>query len=117
MRPLSCVMSDFIFSLRASQEGTKLVPIEPDAISMSVESPPSAAPSSFAVALHHGTEQQTWHRDAGGSVADVLQSFYGLTGAVYGSKGVLACDMGAAVCCQLHALPLASTTAMFADVL
>lgn len=108
-------MSDFIFSLRVSQEGTKLVPIEPDAISMSVESPPSAAPSSFAVALHHGTEQQTWHRDAGGSVADVL--LYEFTAAVYGSKGVLACDMGAAVCCQLHALPLASTTAMFADVL
>jgi hypothetical protein len=44
-------MSDLIFSLRASQEGTKPVPMDPEAISMSVESPPNAAPSSLAVAL------------------------------------------------------------------
>lgn len=51
MRPLRLVMSDLIFSLRASQEGTKPVPMDPEAISMSVESPPNAAPSSLAVAL------------------------------------------------------------------
>lgn len=51
MRPLRCVMSALIFSLRPSHEGTKLVPMTPEAISMSEESAPSAAPSSLAVAL------------------------------------------------------------------
>jgi len=63
MRPLSCVMSDLIFSLRASQDGTKLVPMEPAAISMSAESPPSAAPSSFAVALHGHRARQEGSRE------------------------------------------------------
>jgi hypothetical protein len=44
-------MSVLTFSLCASQEGTKPVPMDPDAISMSEESPPNAAPRSFAVAL------------------------------------------------------------------
>lgn len=68
MRPLSCVISDLIFSLRASQEGTKLVPMDPAAISMSAESPPSAAPRSFAVALqvrHRDRQQQQRHVEPG----------------------------------------------------
>jgi hypothetical protein len=75
-------MSVLIFSLRANQDGTKLVPIDPDAISMSAPSPPSAAPRSLAVALQAGHSQhkqdsRTRHalrpRNAG-SVAEAYQA-------------------------------------------
>jgi hypothetical protein len=48
------------------------VPMEPEAISMSLESPPRAAPSSLAVALHKGVQVQA-AQSASSLLAAVLE--------------------------------------------